>query len=203
MAAKMDNYMKSFKKTVNKARAATVEALRDHLIESEQYKELVLTEDQTDKIKQIFDEFRDSITAKKKREPTAFNLFTKDNMERLKQENPGLPHKELMKLVSLAWKEQQPNKKVAKQDDESSDSEPEVKPKKTKKSKKSDDEQPAAAAVKSKKSKKSDAESDAELPPSPKPSKAKASKKSDTEPEVKEKKPKKSAKKPVSDSDDE
>jgi len=40
----------------------------------------------------------------KKREPTAYNLFVKNNMNKVKNENPNLSHKDLMKKISELWK---------------------------------------------------------------------------------------------------
>jgi hypothetical protein len=42
---------------------------------------------------------------KKKREPTAYNLFVKDTMSVVKEENPGMSRQDLMREVSRMWKE--------------------------------------------------------------------------------------------------
>jgi hypothetical protein len=43
---------------------------------------------------------------KKKRAPSAYNLFIKDKMAELKQTNPELKSKELMSAATVEWKKQ-------------------------------------------------------------------------------------------------
>jgi hypothetical protein len=80
-----------------------------------------------DDLKELFEEFKTSLkeeykataktataaarkgknadgSEKKKRAPTAFNLFVKDEISRLKQENPAMTGKELMSAATAAWK---------------------------------------------------------------------------------------------------
>ena len=42
---------------------------------------------------------------KKKREPTAYNLFVKDRMSVVKEENPEMSRQDLMREVGRMWKE--------------------------------------------------------------------------------------------------
>lgn len=82
-----------------------------------------------DDMKEVFEEFKNSLkdeykalakpskkgknadgTDKKKREPTAYNLFIRDEITRLKKENPAMAGKELMSAATTAWKEQQSKK---------------------------------------------------------------------------------------------
>lgn len=39
-----------------------------------------------------------------KREPSAYNLFIKENMAKIKAANPDMPAKELMKAATVEWK---------------------------------------------------------------------------------------------------
>lgn len=81
-----------------------------------------------DDMKEVFDEFKNSVkeeykasakpkkgknadgTDKKKRAPTAYNLFIKDKITSLKKENPSWTGKELMSAATDAWKKEQPKK---------------------------------------------------------------------------------------------
>ena len=51
---------------------------------------------------------------KKKREPTAYNLFVKETMSVVKEENPEMSRQDLMREVGRLWKE----KKEGEKDDE-------------------------------------------------------------------------------------
>jgi len=46
----------------------------------------------------------DKNTKAKKREPSKYNLYIKEQMPILKLQNPGMPAKELMKLIAAQWK---------------------------------------------------------------------------------------------------
>lgn len=79
-----------------------------------------------DDMKQTFDEFKTALkeeykasskasgkkktnadgTEKKKRAPTPYNLFIKDQIVALKQDNPSWTGKELMAAATAAWKAQ-------------------------------------------------------------------------------------------------
>ena len=50
----------------------------------------------------------DSVQEKKTRVPSAYNIFVKDNMTRVKAENPDVPHRECMGLVAALWQKQKP-----------------------------------------------------------------------------------------------
>ena len=81
-----------------------------------------------DDMKELFDEFKDSLkeeyknaakvangkkgknlnadgTEKKKRAPTAFNLFVKEEIPKIKKANPSMSGKELMTAATAAWKQ--------------------------------------------------------------------------------------------------
>lgn len=45
---------------------------------------------------------------KKPRAPSAYNIFVKDNMAKVKSENPDVPHRECMALVAALWQKQKP-----------------------------------------------------------------------------------------------
>lgn len=78
-----------------------------------------------DDMKELFEEFKTALkeehkatakggkrgknadgTEKKKRAPTPYNLFIKDEITRMKKENPALSGKELMTAATAAWKQQ-------------------------------------------------------------------------------------------------
>ncbi len=52
----------------------------------------------------------DDAEPKKKREPTAYNLFVKEKMPLLKEEFPDLSRQDLMKKVGEIWKAQKEEK---------------------------------------------------------------------------------------------
>ena len=83
----------------------------------------------TSKAKVAVDADLNPVKEKKTRAPTAYNLFVKDNMTRVKAENPEFTHRECMGLVAVLWQKQKP------------DDAPQTKPKKPRvpKEKKSDD----------------------------------------------------------------
>jgi hypothetical protein len=56
---------------------------------------------------------------KKKREPTLYNLFVKDTMSVVKEENPEMSRQDLMREVGRMWKEKKGDVKevVAKEED--------------------------------------------------------------------------------------
>ena len=56
---------------------------------------------------------------KKKREPTLYNLFVKDTMSVVKEENPEMSRQDLMREVGRVWKEKKGDVKevVAKEED--------------------------------------------------------------------------------------
>lgn len=78
-----------------------------------------------DDMKEVFDEFKNSLkeefkasakpkkgknvdgTDKKKRAPTAYNLFIKEEITNLKKKNPSWSGKELMSAATTAWKNKQ------------------------------------------------------------------------------------------------
>lgn len=43
---------------------------------------------------------------KKPRKPTAFNIFMKDAIAKVKKENPDIPHNEAFKMAASMWSEQ-------------------------------------------------------------------------------------------------
>ena len=51
------------------------------------------------------------VKEKKKREPSLYNLFVKDQMALLKKSNPVLTYPEMMKMIGPIWQEQK-NKKI-------------------------------------------------------------------------------------------
>jgi hypothetical protein len=42
----------------------------------------------------------------KKRQPTAYNIFVKDQMNKIKNNNPEIPNKERLCEIARLWKEQ-------------------------------------------------------------------------------------------------
>jgi hypothetical protein len=48
---------------------------------------------------------------KKKREPTAYNLFVKETMSVVKEENPEMSRQDLMREVGRMWKEKKEEEK--------------------------------------------------------------------------------------------
>ena len=48
---------------------------------------------------------------KKKREPTAYNLFVKETMPVVKEENPEMSRQDLMREVGRLWKEKKEGEK--------------------------------------------------------------------------------------------
>ena len=48
---------------------------------------------------------------KKKREPTAYNLFVKETMSGVKANNPGMSRQDLMREVSRMWQEKKEEEK--------------------------------------------------------------------------------------------
>lgn len=43
-----------------------------------------------------------------KREPTIYNIFIREEMQKLKEQNKDIPYKELMKLAAKKWNDQKP-----------------------------------------------------------------------------------------------
>lgn len=48
---------------------------------------------------------------KKKRKPSAYNMFFKTEMPKVKKEFPNMEHSKVFKEVTKRWKEKQANKK--------------------------------------------------------------------------------------------
>ena len=44
-------------------------------------------------------------TAGEKKEPSPYNLFIKDEIQKIKQENPDVDRKQLMSLAAARWKD--------------------------------------------------------------------------------------------------
>ena len=53
---------------------------------------------------------------KKKRAPTAYNLFVKDTMGVVKEENPEMSRQDLMREVGRMWKEKKGDEEVEKEE---------------------------------------------------------------------------------------
>jgi len=72
-----------------------------------------LTEEQSAKLKEVFASSavfdKHEVTGRKlktKREPTKYNLFMRDAIKRLREENPDMVKTELMKRGAALWQEQ-------------------------------------------------------------------------------------------------
>lgn len=137
------------KKFVNGANALILESNKGLI---ERYNDLLVEKLELDKekleevSKWLVDEISketlyDVLQKKKKsstktREPTKYNLFVKDKMALLKQENPELKNVELMAKVAELWNEEKNKSSETESKDESNDDSKDEK-KKTKKTKKS------------------------------------------------------------------
>jgi len=53
---------------------------------------------------------REEGSEKKKREPTAYNLFVKETMSVVREENPEMSRQDLMREVGRMWKEKKGGK---------------------------------------------------------------------------------------------
>ena len=79
---------------------------------------LSLNDEDIEKLKNIFKDEEDAMNTKKvkkmiprkSREPTEYNLFCKEEMKKLKEENPKIHHNEMMKLAAAKWKEKKAEK---------------------------------------------------------------------------------------------
>lgn len=45
------------------------------------------------------------VKIKKERKLTPYNIFMQENLKKIKEENPKLPHSEIFKLVIAKWKQ--------------------------------------------------------------------------------------------------
>ena len=73
---------------------------------------------------------------KKKREPTAYNLFVKETMSVVREENPKMSRQDLMREVGRMWKEKKEEKKEEEKEEEKEEVKEEVKEEKKKGKKK-------------------------------------------------------------------
>ena len=77
---------------------------------------------------------KEVVEEKKKREPTAYNLFVKETMSVVKEENPEMSRQDLMREVGRMWKERK--EEMVEEKDEIVEEEKVVEKKKEKKEKK-------------------------------------------------------------------
>jgi len=73
-----------------------------------------------DELKKLLTEAYKSVKSKKvkdenapKREPSKYNIFIKEHMQKIKQENPTLDNKSVMKEAANKWKEHKETKTTA------------------------------------------------------------------------------------------